>query len=149
MSWDWLTWDWKTYTAIWGAVTGSYGAVVSTGGRRDVKWRRAAKQLPNVRPALEALRNAVGEARQNTRTVGSLRETALRAHLEVVQEGRNRVSDKKLVASLAGVDHSYSAILALDDESPDHRKRETLDAAAEKLQSALERVAFIERKAPP
>jgi hypothetical protein len=114
-----------------------------------VKWRRAAKQLPNVRPALEALRNAIGEARQNTRTVGSLRETALRAHLEVVQENRNRVSDKKLVASLAGVDHSYSAILALDDDSPDHRKRETLDTAAGKLQSALERVAYIERKAPP
>ena len=43
--------------------------------------------------------------------VGSLRETVLRAHLEEVQENRTRVSDRKLVANLANVDHSYSAIL--------------------------------------
>ena len=95
-----------------------------------------------MRPALEALRNAVGRARQNTRTVGTLRETSLRAHLEVVQESRTRVSDKKLAASLAHVDHAYVAILALDDESPDHRKRETLDTAAKTLQNALRRVTF-------
>jgi hypothetical protein len=144
-----VSWDWTTYTAIWGAVTGSYGAYVSTRGRRDIKWRRAAKQLPEVRPALEALRDAVGEARQNNRSVGSLRETSLRAHLEMLQESRVRVSETKLVVNLIDVEHSYSAILALDDNSPAHRKRETLDTAAESLKRTLDRVALIERKAPP
>jgi hypothetical protein len=90
------TWDWKTYTAICRAGTGTYAAFVSTMGRKDVKWRRAAKQLPAVRPALEAFRNAVGECRESTRSVGSLRENALRARLEEVQENCTRYPTSNL-----------------------------------------------------
>jgi len=142
-------WDWKTYVAVWGAVTGSYGAVVSTLGRRDVRWRRAAKQVPTVRPALIAMRDAVAECRNRNRTLGSLREVALRGHLEELQENKIRISDSKLSAKLTEVEHSYTALIALGDDAIAHRRTEALSSTADAIGRALDRVALIDRKAPP
>lgn len=144
-----MSMSWTTATAIWGAVTGSYGAVVATLGRRDVKWRRAAKQLPEVRTAIEALRNAVAEAQLGNRTLGSLRETGLRANLDLIQEVRIRLSHRALARSLIEVDHSYSALLALGDNARDQQKVEALAHASTTLDQTVDRLAFIERKAAP
>jgi len=141
--------SWTTALAIYGAATGSYGAVVATLGRRDVRWRRAAKQIPDMRPALEELRNAVASARQGSRHLQSIRATDLRANLDLIQEVRIRVSDKKLTATLVEVDHSYSALIAMSDDALDHRKSSALAAAATAIDTALARVAHIEKKAPP
>lgn len=141
--------NWTTALAIYGAATGSYGAVVATLGRRDVRWRRAAKQIPTTRLALEDLRNAVASVQQGSRPLHSVRATDLRANLDIVQEVRIRVSDKKLTGALVEVDHCYSALIALSDDALDHRKSSALTAAASAIDAALTRVAHIEKKAPP
>lgn len=145
MSWEWVT----PLTAGYGAVTATYAAIMSTLGRRDAKWRRAAKQLPEVRAALVSLRDAVAEVEQKSRSLSSLRDNSLRAHLEVVQELQPRLSDKKLAISLTNIDHSYSALLALESGSSDHKKQEKVRAAAAVLREALDRVSQIERKSLP
>jgi hypothetical protein len=141
--------DWKTITAVIGAVTGSYGAINSYLVRRDNRWKRAAKQLPTVRPALLALRDAIAEAEANNRSVTSLRDAALRSHLEVLQESRSRIADRRLTAALGEVDTAYTAVLALADAGAVHRRNAVLDRSAEAVHEALDRVTEIERKALP
>lgn len=143
------TWDWKLAIAIYGAITGTIGTLVSWWGRRDVKWRRAAKQVPIVRPAAAALRDAVAEARAGTRTLVSLREVVLRGHLEVLHENKDRLSDKDLALRLADVERTYNATLALPDDAVAHRRAEALDSTAKAVKLALDRISLIERKAPP
>lgn len=143
-----MSWNWTLTTAITGAVTGSYGAVVSTLGRWDVVWRRRAKQLPTVRPALEALRDAVAEAHQKSRTISSLREVALRAHLEELDEARVRLSDGKLAGLIAEVSSTYAGVITAGDDSNDRRRMEALERAAQALAAALARADTIEKKAP-
>ncbi|WP_139360567.1 hypothetical protein [Mycobacterium sp. D16R24] len=145
MSWEWVT----PVAAGYGAVTATYAAIMSTLGRRDAKWRRAAKQLPEVRVAIVSLRDAVAEVEQKSRSLGSLRDNNLRAHLEVVQELQPRLSDKKLAILLTDIDHSYSALLALEADSADHKKLDKVRAAAANLRGAINRVSVIERKALP
>jgi len=143
-----VSWNWTLTTAIVGATTGTYGAVVSTLGRRDVAWRRRAKQLPTLRPALEALRDALAEVRQGNRTIRALQEVALRAHLDELQERRPQLSDKVLSGHVTAVINAYSTVIAAGDDSKDHRKAESIDRAVEAIKLALDRADEIERKAP-
>ena len=142
--------NWWTFgIAVWGAVTGTYGAVIATLGRVDGRWRRRAKQIPEVRPALVALRDAVAEGRRGTRGIQSLRDNVIRAELDVIQEIRPSLSDGKLKDQLLAVDHAYTAILALGDSSTDHKTVSALEGAASAIEGALARVAEIQRKALP
>lgn len=141
--------DWKTWTAIIGAVTGSYGAVVSTLARRDVKWRRAAKHLDEVRPALVKLRDAIAEALADGRSIVSLRAAALRGPLEALHDNQSRLADVKLAKAVGQAEREYSTILALGDDATAHRRTEVLDATASAIRTALDRVTLIERKSLP
>lgn len=149
MTWDWLTQHWTTYTAVWGAVTGTYGAYVSTRGRRDIKWKRAAKPLSIVRPALQALRAGVAEASRNTRTIGSLyQDYTLRGHREEIQDQLPSLSDGPLKERLTRVDSAYAAILALGEDPADHQVTRALAEAEQAIADAMDRIELITRKAP-
>ena len=141
--------DWKTWTAIVGAITGSYGAVVSTLARKDGKWRRAAKHLDEVKPALVKLRNAVAEAQADGRSIVSLRAAALRGPLEALHDNQSRLADSKLAKAVAQAEREYSAILALGDDATAHRRTEVLYSTATAIKTALDRVILIERKSLP
>jgi hypothetical protein len=143
-----VSWNWTLTTAVVGATTGTYGAIVSSLGRRDVTWRRRAKQLPTLRPALEALRDAVAEVQQGNRTIRALQDLALRAHLDELQERQPQLSDKVLSEHVTEVLHAYSSVIAAGDDSKDHRKAEAIRRAAESIRTALQRADQIEKKAP-
>jgi hypothetical protein len=140
--------DATRFLAIWGAVTGTAGLVISWLGRRDVKWRKAAKQIPLVRPALIALQIALAEAEQRSRLITSLKALDLRAHLETIEDHTPRISDKQLASHLNEVVSTYTAVRALDDNATDLKKNTTLKKAVRAVKTSLDRVTEIERKAP-
>jgi hypothetical protein len=143
-----VSWNWTLTIASFGGLTGGYGAIVSTWGRRDITWRRRAKQLPQIRPALEALRNAVAEARQGTITIRGLQDIKLRGHLEELEEHTKRLSDRKLREQVKSATYAYSRVIAKGDDTTDHSKTEAMEFALVSLKEALKRADFIEKKAP-
>ncbi|WP_280313540.1 hypothetical protein [Nocardia abscessus] len=143
-----MSWDWTLATALIGAVTGSYGAVVSTMGRRDVKWRRRAKQLPVVRPALEQLRAALAEVERGNRQIHRLNDLTLRGHLDVLEEKQPQLADRALSKLVSQSINCYSRVVAAGDDSPDHVKSAAIERALTVLKSTICRADYIENKAP-
>lgn len=145
-----MSWHWTTMAALWGAATGTYGAIVSTQARRDVRWRKAAKQIPTLRPALKELRDTWAGLSTNKRKFNALHnDYPLMGHMDEIKEHLSQVSDRKLQKCLRKVETSYPAVFTVVDQSPEHRKTETLRTAEAAVSAALERLSLIDRKAPP
>ncbi|MER7450432.1 hypothetical protein ABTW96_09095 [Nocardia beijingensis] len=145
---DAVSWDWTLATAVIGAATGSYGAVVSTMGRRDVRWRRRARQLPVVRPALEQLRAALAEVQRGNRQIHRLNDLTLRGYLEVLEEKQPQLADHSLSKLVSQSINCYSRVVAAGDDSPDHVKTAAIERALTALQTTIKRADYIENKAP-
>lgn len=82
--------------ALYGAVTGTIGAVVAVRNRADVVWARRAKVVGEARPALLQLRDALAEAKARPERIGAIRTVRLRADLEFIDDVRHRASDRRL-----------------------------------------------------
>jgi hypothetical protein len=143
--------SWTLVIAIYGAVTGTAGAVAAIRSLRDSTWGRRARAL-DARTDLTQLREAIAEAKARPERARSLTATAyFRGHLQAMDEARNSCPDRQLRRLLGEVNTSCRHVLSVVPEDPQestYASVHAIDLALDALSQALARLDLIERKAP-
>jgi hypothetical protein len=137
--------------AIWGAVTGTGGTLVSLASRRDAVWARRARARDS-RGDVEAIRDVLAESRADPSRAATLTSNNnFRARIQAIEDARQRCPDRKIRAQLADVSArclSLSNTAANSAPSISYSLTNAIETAMEATTAVLDRFDALDRRAP-
>jgi hypothetical protein len=144
--------SWALGLAIYGACTGTAGAIAGLANRRDAVWARRGRTR-DLRPNLEPLRDVLAEAKVSPlRTVSLTANRQFQAHVQAIDEAVDRCPDRRMRKYLKEIKVRCLTVInsasASEPEQISYALTIAIDRALLEITAALKRLEMIDRRAP-